>query len=158
MEPSYHLETVDYFHPRQQVILKACLTRWFQDPKDLNLTSPSLRYPFRFPQWLDIYRQPGITTYVLKRGRWICAHLSTQIKDGERLHLFHLIVDRDCRRQGLARRLIRQAEEQGKSSGCSWASLFVSPKNTPARQLYRELGYEQYGVTSRGSLKLKKDL
>ncbi len=150
---------MDYFHPKEQLILKACLTRWFQNPKDLQLTSPTLTYPFRFRQWLAFYEARSTHTLVVKRKQWIVGHLSYAITpDTHRIHLFHIIVDRDCRGQGMATRLIRAAEDEGRSQKCVWATLFVSPKNSPALKLYQSLGYEEFGRTNSGSLKFRKAL
>ncbi|NOZ75945.1 MAG: GNAT family N-acetyltransferase [FCB group bacterium] len=157
MEIVYTLDHMDYFHSRQQPILKACLTRWFQNPKDLHLTSPTMTYPFRFQQWLAMYESRKATTLVIKRNQWIVGHLSFSV-ERERIHLFHIIIDRDFRGQGLATRLINAAEQEGILAHCTQATLFVSPKNSPALDLYCSLGYTEFGRTKSGSLKFTKDL
>lgn len=157
MKSSFTVSHMDYFHPRQQPVLKACLTRWFQNPKDLNLTSPTMTYPFRFPQWLSMYQRRDPKTLVIKQNQWIVGHLSYTIQE-RRMHLFHIIVDREYRGQGLATRLIRAAEQEAKSAHCERVTLFVNPKNGPALKLYHSLGYTEFGATGSGSLKLAKEL
>lgn len=57
-------------------------------------------------------------------------------------YIERLVVDEDCRRRGLARSLLREAEELGRRAGKRSAGLHVSGVNRPAIELYESAGYE----------------
>ena len=42
------IEKISYQNKKDARILEAVLTNWFKDPKELNLTSPNMSYPFKF--------------------------------------------------------------------------------------------------------------
>jgi len=54
-----------------------------------------------------------------------------------------LHVDPRYRRQGIAQRILREAEGKARSWGCSEMMLLVKRKNEPALKLYSKMGYEQ---------------
>ena len=63
----------------------------------------------------------------------------------EELRLMNLAVRQDCRRQGIASRLVRYAMEEGITQGTTRALLEVRAGNHVGRQLYQALGFRQYG-------------
>jgi ribosomal protein S18 acetylase RimI-like enzyme len=54
----------------------------------------------------------------------------------------NLWVDESRRRQGIARKLMAAAEELAAGAGIGYLSLEVNADNTPARQLYEGMGFE----------------
>jgi len=56
-----------------------------------------------------------------------------------------LYVSKNCRRQGVAQRLLREAEACVRGWGLSELRLMVDKKNTAARQLYEKMGYVVVG-------------
>ncbi|MCY4131481.1 MAG: ribosomal protein S18-alanine N-acetyltransferase [Nitrospira sp.] len=63
----------------------------------------------------------------------------------EELRLMNLAVRQDCRRLGIASRLVRHAIEEGITQGTTRALLEVRAGNRVGRQLYQALGFRQYG-------------
>ena len=47
---------MSYENAENSRILNACLKNWFDNPKILNFISPSLDFPFRYTQWLKLYK------------------------------------------------------------------------------------------------------
>ncbi len=159
MKNKYSIKTIDYNSTRDRTVMRSCLSRWFQNPKDLQLTSPNMRYPFQFQNWLSIYKKTTAVSMVIKEKDWIVGHLSFRfIPDEKRIHLFHVIIDRDHRGKGLASQLIKVAEAQGKEGKCTMASLYVNPKNPAALHLYQKHGYEIIGKSNSGSIRMMKEL
>ena len=62
--------------------------------------------------------------------------------DGHRGWLHLVGVAPDCRRRGIARAIVRDAERRLGELGCAKVNLHVRPGNEGARALYAELGYE----------------
>jgi [ribosomal protein S18]-alanine N-acetyltransferase len=62
----------------------------------------------------------------------------------DELHIANLAVRPDWRRRGVAEILLRHMEKT--ESGISWVGLEVRASNTPARALYRKLGFHEAGV------------
>lgn len=56
-----------------------------------------------------------------------------------------LFVEKKFRRQGLAQRLLREAEGQARLFGVDEMLLLVKENNAPALTLYRKMGYTQRG-------------
>ena len=54
-----------------------------------------------------------------------------------------LVVTREYRKRGVARRLLHRAEELGRDAGKRTVGLHVSGNNEPAIQLYKDEGYEE---------------
>jgi len=52
-----------------------------------------------------------------------------------------LFVESRYRRQGIAQRLLREAETQARWWGCGELRLLVKAGNAPARRLYQKMGY-----------------
>lgn len=72
------------------------------------------------------YRQPGLWSFNRPR----------------QVYLSNLAVREGCRRQGVARRLLRTAEKLSLDWGFQELSLHVMTDNTRARQLYQTMGYQ----------------
>ncbi len=87
--------------------------------------------------------------YFLVAGRGYKAAVDGQIGGYAFLHLrrqsgliFNVGVNAPFRRRGLARRLLEHLEWEIQGAGRPWAALQVDRGNRPARQLYRNSGYQ----------------
>lgn len=154
------IQSISYDNPEEKRILNACLSSWFKNPKDLNLTDPNMKYPFRFEAWVkQSYSKPGITSFVAKDEEWIIGYISIFIVPNTMAgHLFHLFADPEFRKKGVGSSLIKHAESFAESNGVARLSLNVAPKNLGAVRLYASLGYKPAGTASSGSLIYNKQL
>lgn len=152
------IQTISYDDPKDRRILKACLSRWFENPKDLNLTDPRTTFPFNFQQWVRLsYGKRETTTLVSLDQDWIVGHISITLQnENTRGHIFHLIVDRNYRRMGTASQLIRAAEGFGRKKGIHHFTLRVTRKNLIGQELYLKFGYKSTGLSTSGSLVMEK--
>jgi len=64
----------------------------------------------------------------------------------DELHVLNVAVATEERRRGLARALMRQAEERAREHGARIATLEVRRSNAAAIELYRSMGYRKVGV------------
>jgi ribosomal protein S18 acetylase RimI-like enzyme len=63
--------------------------------------------------------------------------------DGRRGMIYHLAVAPECRRQGLARRLMEEVEARLRQKGCRKMYLLVKKGNEGAKLFYQEHGWDQ---------------
>lgn len=62
--------------------------------------------------------------------------------DEERLHINQIIIDRDFRGQGIAKKLLTQTEIYASEFNIKTIDLFVTEENIAAVKLYEDLEYE----------------
>ena len=157
---SITIEKVSYTHPKDVRILEAVLVKWFQNPKDLNLTSPNMSYPFKFKKWVSTYyTQNPIDSVVIKSGSWIVGIGSINIlSETKRGHIFHIFIDKEYRNQGFGRKTMDYLESFAKKEKMEFLTLRVMPKNEPAIKLYEKLEFVNKGSTKQGDLLMKKSL
>ncbi len=154
------IELVNYANLKHNRILEAVLTKWFQDPKDLQFTDPRMAYPFSFKKWVKLsYQQPNVETLVLKKDAWIIGHASIlSIPSRRQKHIFHFFVDKASRGKGIGKLFLREILHQIEQDQAVLISLRVSPKNTAAIALYERAGFVVAGSTPNGSLSMEKVL
>ncbi|MDW4573095.1 GNAT family acetyltransferase [Microbacterium sp. M3] len=70
--------------------------------------------------------------------------------DGHRGWLYYLASAPDRRGEGIARRLVAEAEERLMAMGCPKVQLMVRPENGVARGFYDALGYEPFDTWNTG--------
>ncbi len=63
--------------------------------------------------------------------------------DGRRAWIYHLAVLPSARRSGIATALIREIEQDLRTSGAVKVNLLVEPENTNACQFYKALGFSE---------------
>lgn len=64
----------------------------------------------------------------------------------EEAEITNVAVDRNFRRQGIARKLLQELFRQGKERGAFAYTLEVRVSNLPAIGLYESLGFESVGI------------
>ncbi len=156
MDNETTIDQVSYKNAEQTRILKACLENWFQNPKDLQLTSPKVPYPFNFQKWIDIsYSTLESVTYVLKIDKWIIGHMSIQLRPQfNSIHIFHVFIDRSYRSKGYSKLLINKALEYAKIHEIQKITLAVNKNNPTAIGLYQSYNFEIVGTNEIGSIKM----
>lgn len=77
---------------------------------------------------------------ILKSEQGICA-CGLGVLQGKYIGLFDIVTDTNARRRGHGRQLVSQLLKWGKANGGETAYLQVIEANTPARNLYAQLGF-----------------
>ncbi len=154
------LDTVSYSNPNERKMLKSCMHNWFSNPRDLQFTDPRIPYPFDFRKWCSLsYNEENIKTFVIKKEGWVVGYLSVKvIPEKKQAHFFHLFVDHDHRRWGLAKKLLDHAIKYADNLELNYITLNVVPKNERGISIYKAAGFIEDGVTARGSIKMRKEL
>lgn len=108
---------------------------------------------------------PRAVFLVAEHGGRLVANLLLLTRKGSRhARIYSLVVDPAARGLGLARQLVRAAEDAACARGCHAVLLEVRADNAAARSLYRQLGYgvdrELPGYYDDGAdgLKLRREL
>jgi ribosomal protein S18 acetylase RimI-like enzyme len=154
------IKKISYQNKKDARILETVLTNWFKDPKELNLTSPNMSYPFKFKKWVMLTdTDQEIHSFVMKSEDWIIGMGSLRIiPDTKRAHAYHIFIDPEYRQKGLAEKMVRQLESLGRSEKMEVMTLRVVPKNKPAIKLYKKLGFEETAFSKRKGLFFEKKL
>ena len=154
------IKKISYQNKKDARILETVLTNWFKDPKELNLTSPNMSYPFNFKKWVMLTdADQEIHSFVIKSEDWIIGMGNLKIiPDTKRAHAYHIFIDPNYRQQGLAEEMVRHLELLGRSEKMEIMTLRVVPKNKPAVKLYEKLGFEETASSKRKGLSFEKKL
>ena len=154
------IEKISYQNKKDARILETVLTNWFKDPKELNLTSPNMAYPFKFKKWVMLTdADQEIHSFVMKSEGWIIGIGNLRlVTDSKKAHAYHTFIDPEYRQQGLAEKMVRHLESLGRSEKMEVMTLRVVPKNKPAIKLYKKLGFEETGSSKRKGLLFEKIL
>ena len=155
------IEKISYQNKKDARILEAVLTNWFKDPKELNLTSPNMAYPFKFKKWVMLYdADQEIHSFVMKSDEgWIIGIGNLRlVTDSKKAHAYHIFIDPEYRQQGLAEKMVHHLELLGRSEKMEVMTLRVVPKNKPAIKLYKKLGFEETAFSKRKGLFFEKKL
>ena len=157
-EQEYTLEEISYSQKEDCRIMESVLSTWFQNPKTLNLVSPSLTYPFKFKDWIskNYSEQKGkIISIIIKKEGWIIGHISCRIEE-KKNHIFHLYIEKEYRELGLAKKLMKEIEKRSLMNNINTLTLNVMKKNKEALKLYKKLGYKKVGDNKFKSIKMEK--
>ena len=151
------LKKMSYENSRDNRILKSCLTTWFSNPKELHLTDPKMTYPFQFKQWVNLsYKGQNTETWGAFSGKWMVGIVSLEhLQEEGRIHLFHIYVDKEYRRNGIGKKLILKAEEQGKKTKPKALTLNIVSGNSEAVALYEKMGFKLIESKNK-KMKMKK--
>ena len=151
------LKKMSYENSRDNRILKSCLTTWFSNPKELHLTDPKMTYPFQFKQWVNLsYEGQNTETWGAFSGKWMVGIVSLEhLQEEGWIHLFHIYVDKEYRRNGIGKKLILKAEEQGKKTKAKALTLNIVSGNSEAVALYEKMGFKLIESKNK-KMKMKK--
>ena len=151
------LKKMSYENSKHNRILKSCLTAWFSNPKELHLTDPKMTYPFQFKQWVNLsYKGQNTETWGAFSGKWMVGMVSLEhLQEEGRIHLFHIYVDKEYRRNGIGKKLILKAEEQGKKTKAKALTLNIISGNSEAVALYEKMGFKLIESKNK-KMKMKK--
>jgi ribosomal protein S18 acetylase RimI-like enzyme len=72
------------------------------------------------------------------------------------LHLFHVFVDKDHRKKGLGKLIINKAINVAKELSIPILTLYVSPENSAAINLYKQAGFHTVGHPHNHGMKMVK--
>jgi len=157
-EQEYTLEEISYSQKEDCRIMESVFSSWFQNPKTLNLVSPSLTYPFRFKDWISknySEKRGKIISIIIKKEGWIIGHISYRIEE-KKFHIFHLCIEKEYRELGLAKKLMKEIEKRSLINNINTLTLNVMTKNKKAINLYKKLGYKKVGDNKFKSIKMEK--
>tara|TARA_B100000073_G_scaffold342816_1_gene346521 strand:- start:834 stop:1316 length:483 start_codon:yes stop_codon:yes gene_type:complete len=156
-EREYTLEKISYSKKEDCRIIESVLSGWFQNPKVLNFVAPNLTYPFKFKDWVskNYNNSETIISIIIKSKNWIVGHISYRIEKNK-IHLFHLIIDENFRRLGLAKILLRYVEKDCflKQKGCITLNVFKN--NKEAINLYKKVGFSIFKNKNSKTITMKK--
>ena len=157
---SIAIKKISYQNKKDARILETVLKNWFKDPKELNLTSPNMSYPFNFKKWVALTdANQENHSFVMKSEDWIIGIGSLKIiTDSKRAHAYHIFIDPEYRQRGLAEKMVRHLESLGRSEKMEIMTLRVVPKNKPAIKLYNKLEFEETASSKRKVLFFEKKL
>jgi len=161
MQSKIIIQKISYKNAEDVRIIKSCLETWFQNPKDLNLVDPSLKYPFNFNKWIEKYlNQEHNRSFVLKENNWIVGYMSLQLHPRRAsVHLFHVFIDRGYRSKGYGKMLIDHTIEYAQKTDAHIITLFVNPTNEKAINIYTSYGFMETGELGKsGGPKLILDI
>jgi ribosomal protein S18 acetylase RimI-like enzyme len=97
-----------------------------------------------FKRWLS---HSHCVFLVCEQDDTLGGYVLVLLRRGTRLaRMYSLAVDTACRGRGLARGLIAQAEFEAREAGALYMRLEVASNNYVAIELYRRLGYLQFGL------------
>lgn len=97
-----------------------------------------------FKRWL---RRADCVFLVARDGAELAGYCLVLLRQGTRLaRLYSLALAPAYQGQGLARRLLQQAELDTRATGALYLRLEVASTNSAAIALYRQLGYTQFGL------------
>jgi [ribosomal protein S18]-alanine N-acetyltransferase len=110
----------------------------------LSIEQSSFSMPWSRNLFLSEFRSPTVSTLLVALHeapkRIVSAYIVYWLVADE-MHILNLAVDPACRRQGIARKLVRYALARAQEKGARRAFLEVRMSNSPAYRLYSGLGF-----------------
>lgn len=86
-------------------------------------------------------RNPGMSFVARDNGKIVGTVLCGY--DGRRGYLFHLAVDKACRKQGVGKAIVNRALSKLASIGITKCLIFVFAKNRTGRKFWKRTGWTQ---------------
>ena len=139
------IKKIDYNNKDDSRILEAVLNNWFNNPKELNLFEPRLKYPFNYNKLKALtYNSSNVESFTLINDKLIIGIGSILFNtDSSRAHIMHIFIDTTYRRRGLATKIIKYLEKLANNKKMKILSLRLMPKNEPAKILYEKIGFKE---------------
>lgn len=118
-------------------------------PDDLNsvveLEKQSFALPWSLAEYQQALQNQTFGLLGLKQDEHLVAYVSFYILQDE-LEIVNLATSVDTRRKGYARTLLAALFEHAASQGVARIVLEVNSRNTPARNLYVNMGFKRIGL------------
>jgi len=160
------IEKVNYSNKKESRILESVLENWFKNPKDLCFIDPTMKYPFKFKKWAklidNIDKRNDIKTFCIKENNWMIGMGNILIdENSETAQIMHIFVDEKYRRNGVAMKMVEYLEKLAKSQNISTIDLLIMPKNDPAKNLFKKIGFKEMKIEGRktmDTMKFRKEL
>ena len=142
---SISIKKIDYNNKDDSRILEAVLNNWFNNPKELNLFEPRLKYPFNYNKLKALTNNSSnVESFTLINDKLIIGIGSILFNtDSSRAHIMHIFIDTTYRRRGLAIKIIKYLEKLANNKKMKILSLRLMPKNEPAKKLYEKIGFKE---------------
>lgn len=120
------------------------LSTWFSNQAQLTeWAGPDFLYPFTRDALLTELQPDRFYSYSLKSEQGELLAFGQYYPRLGRCNLGRLVVNPQCRGQGIAGQLLAQLIQQGLTElGCQQASLFVYANNQKAIRAYQKFGFE----------------
>ncbi len=109
------------------------------------LEAANFTHPWRYEDLADAFARDTYLYYVAEAEDGIKGLAGILIGYDE-AEVLNVSVDKDCRRQGIAKELLRQLLKAGRERGVKDFALDVRCKNTAAIALYEGLGFVREGM------------
>ena len=157
---SIKIEKVSYNNSKDRQVLKTILSKWFENPKELNWTDPRLNYPFNFNKWVELtYKDNNVKSFVLKEDKWVIGIGNIILnKNTKFAHALHIFIDSKYRNKGLGTKMLQYLEALAKDVNMITISINVMPKNKSALKLYEKMGFKKLKSNGEQGLQLQKSL
>jgi|TARA_B100001964_G_scaffold191324_1_gene213660 ribosomal protein S18 acetylase RimI-like enzyme len=157
---SIKIEKVSYNNSKDRQVLKTILSKWFENPKELNWTDPRLNYPFNFNRWVELtYKDNNVKSFVLKEDKWVIGIGNIILnKNTKFAHALHIFIDSKYRNKGLGTKMLQYLEALAKDVNMITISINVMPKNKSALKLYEKMGFKKLKSNGEQGLQLQKSL
>ena len=157
---SIKIEKVSYNNSKDRQVLKTILSKWFENPKELNWTDPRLNYPFNFNRWVELtYKDNNVKSFVLKEDKWVIGIGNIILnKNTKFAHALHIFIDSKYRNKGLGTKMLQYLEALAKDDNMITISINVMPKNKSALKLYEKMGFKELKSNGGQGLQLQKSL
>ena len=157
---SIKIERVSYNNSKDRQVLKTILSKWFENPKELNWTDPRLNYPFNFNRWVELtYKDNNVKSFVLKEDKWVIGIGNIILnKNTKFAHALHIFIDSKYRNKGLGTKMLQYLEALAKDVNMITISINVMPKNKSALKLYEKMGFKKLKSNGEQGLQLQKSL
>jgi len=143
MKADIIIKQMNYENLKHRKILKSCLSTWFSNPKELHLTDPRMSFPFRFNQWVKTsYKNKSTETWGAFSRNWMVGMCSLKKLSMEKqVHLYHVYIDKEHRRLGVGKKILKKILEQSKKTEANIITLNVVSGNTEAISLFEKMGF-----------------
>jgi ribosomal protein S18 acetylase RimI-like enzyme len=117
---------------------------WFDDEQSLLIWSgPNFRYPYDLSSFREDLNLKELNSFVLRDEKLTTLAFGQYYLRLGRCHLGRLVVNPNCRGQGIAKQLMNKLLEAGKRDlAVNEASLFVLEHNKFAIKSYQSFGFQ----------------